>query len=231
MKTVGIVQPGKLGDLIICLPIAKFYSDNGYKVIWPVFKNFLPMFEEAVNYVNFLPVTNDVYECVPQAFNLLESNKVDKIIDIAATFPGSKCTEEYVKLGDGFGPEKFDEFKYRLANVPFKEKWNLQYKRNKEKEEEVFNLYVKEKKYDVVGIKHSRGQLNVQFLSKNQVIHINENHSIFHWRKVLEKAKCIALVDSAMANLVEQLNLDNKKIFLTKPGQPTPTLHNQWEIK
>ena len=100
-----------------------------------------------------------------------------------------------------------------------------------DKEQEVFNLYVKQEKYDVVGLKHSRGEANVQVLSKNQVININENHSIFYWRKILEGAENIVLVDSAMANFVEQLNLPNNKILVQKPGQPTPTIKNEWRIK
>jgi len=231
MKTIGILQPGRLGDLIICLPIANYYNSKGYYVHWPIFKQFVEMFKEAAPHINFIPVTDNVWNCISESINALNEVKVKKIIDIAATFPGSKCTDEYVKLGDGFGNEKFDEFKYRLAKVPFENKWELIYNRNFVKEQEIYNQYVKQDKFDLVGLKHSRGEVNVQILSKNQVIHINENHSIFYWRKLLEEAENIVLVDSAMANLVEQLNLSNKKIIIRKPGQPIPTIKNKWEIK
>ena len=110
-------------------------------------------------------------------------------------------------------------------------KWKLQYNRNLEKENEVYNLYVKEERYDVVSTKHSRGNLDVTFDSKNQIIALNEKHNIFHWVKVLENAQTIALVDSAPANLVEQLNISCKKIVLRKPGHPIPTFRNKWIIK
>lgn len=231
MKTIGIIQPGRLGDLIICLPIANYYNSKGYYVYWPIFKQFLEMFKEAAPHINFIPVTDNVWNCVSEAFNVLKEANVTKVLDLAATFPGSNCTDEYVTLGDGFGQEKFDEFKYRLAKVPFKNKWELTYNRNLDKEQEIYNQYVKQNKFDLVGLKHSKGEANVQVLSKNQVIHINESHSIFHWRKILEKADNIVLVDSAMANLVEQLNLPNKKIIIQKQGQPTPTIKNEWTIK
>ena len=231
MKKIGIIQPGRLGDLFICLPIAKYYSKKGYKVYWPVMVDYVNLAHFIADYAIFIPVTSDVYKCVDEARDALKYHKVYKVIDIAATFPGSTCTEEYVKLGDGFGEEKFDEFKYRLAKVPFKNKWDLQYTRDLDREQEVYDLYVKEKKYDVVGLKHSRGEANVQVLSKNQVIHINEKHRIVDWRKVLEGAEHIVLVDSAMANFVEQLNLPNKKTLVTKPGQPTPTFKNKWDIR
>ena len=231
MKSVGIIQPGRLGDIIICLPIAKYYADKGYNVFWPVPGNYVTMLKEVIDYATFVPVIQDVYKCVPEAYEYFNKNITDKLFDIAATFPGSKCTEEYVNLGDGFGPEKFDEFKYRKAEVPFNLKWKLEYNRNIKKENDIYNLYVKEQNYDIVSTKHSKGKLNVTFNSKNQIIELNENHNIFHWIKVLENAKTIAVVDSAPANLVEQLNISCKKIVLRKPGQPIPTFRNKWIIK
>ena len=122
MKRIGILQPGRLGDIIICLPIAKHYFDLGYKVIWPIFDILYPMCQPAIDYVTFLPVTNNVYECVKHSKVLLEENKVDYIFDIAATFPNSSCTEEYVILGDGLKELKFDKFKltaFRMWIIKF----------------------------------------------------------------------------------------------------------------
>lgn len=224
---IGIIQPGRLGDILICLPIAKFYHDQGHEVHWPIFHNYFEMLVEAVDYVHFTPTTNDVYACVFEArINLADC---DKLIDLAATFPGSTVTERYVAEGDGFGWEKFDEFKYKMADVPFKEKWNLQYKRDLKAEDEVFKLYVKEEKYDVYSLTHSRGKVNKTIESKHQLIELNENHSIFHWRKVFENAQSICLVDSAISNFVEQINTGNKKILIQKKDQPIATYKN-WKI-
>lgn len=231
MKTVGLLQPGKLGDLIICLPIAKHFYDSGCRVVWPVFYNYIDMFKEVVDYVEYHPVSNNVYNCINDARNVFKKNNVTNIFDIAATFPGSNITEEYVNAGDGMGKEKFDEFKYRKCGVPFNLKWQLQYNRNLTKEEQVFTDLVKQKNYDIVSVKHSRGQLPIKFESKNQIIEVNENYNIFHWRKILENASTIALVDSAMANFVEQININTKKILLRKPGHPVPTFLNNWIIK
>jgi len=227
---IGIIQPGRLGDIIICLPIAKHYHDLGYSVYWPIFENYVKMFNEAIDYVHFLPVTGDVYGCVHQAKGAFINYKVDKIIDLAATFPGSSVTERYVAEGDGFGWEKFDEFKYKMAEVPFKKKWDLQYKRNLKSEDDVYNLYVKSEKYDVFSLTHSRGRVNKTIQSKYQLIELNENHSIFHWRKVFEKAQNICLVDSAISNFVEQINTTNNKVLIQKNGQPIATYKNNWKI-
>lgn len=231
MNTVGIIQPGKLGDIIICLPIAKYYANQGKHVIWPIFHNFVSMFKEVIDYVTFIPVTNNVYECVAQSKQVLHNYNVINIFDIAATFPGSMCTDEYVKLGDGIGDTKFDLFKYNKCNVPFDNKWDLVYNRNIEKENEIINDLVKQPKYDVVSTKHSQGEIPILFESKYQIINVNENYNIFHWRKIIEQANCVALVDSALANFVEQCNITTNKILIQKPGHPVPTFKNKWIIK
>jgi hypothetical protein len=62
-----------------------------------------------------------------------------------------------------------------------------------------------------------------------QLIEMNENHSIFHWLKILENAKVLILVNSSVSNLVEMLNFTNKKILLPRPDGRLPTLKNKWQ--
>jgi hypothetical protein len=229
MKTIGLLQPGRLGDILICAPIAKYYYDRGYRVIWPIFENFYSMVSEAIDYTEFYPVTKNVYQSVTEARAILNDLNITNILDIAATFPGSECTNEYVNCGDGLGRETFDMFKYRKANVPFEEKWNFTYKRNYVEEERVFNLIVKQTPYDIVGTKFSGGDLILKFESKHTIINFTNDFSIFHWRKVFEEAKHIALVDSAMANFIEQINIPNKKTLIKLANRPAPTFRNSWK--
>ncbi len=231
MQKIGLLQPGRLGDIIICLPIAKYFYDKGHKIIWPIFHNYINDVAEVIDYVNFIPVTNNVYECVNEAKQIFNCYKDIKVFDIAATFPGSTCTDEYVRQGDGHGDVTFDKFKYNICNVPFEEKWNLSFKRVLEQEELVYKETVQNKDYNIMGLTHSRGRVNVVFESKYSNIEVNQNYNFFSWLKVLENAKNIILVDSAMANFVEQLNLPNKKILITKPNQPRPYFKNEWVIK
>lgn len=230
-KAIGIVQPGRLGDIIICLPIAKYYSEQGYRVVWPVFDYLVKMLVDRIDYVEFVAVTSNVYKCVEESKNILSKIDDVKIFDIAATFPDSNCTDEYVSLGDGFGEEKFDEFKYRKCEVPFSEKWKLHINWNEEMVDALYNSYVKSEKYVVVGLNHSKGKASIKIETDKQIVELNENHNIFDWIKILKHAAAIVLVDSAMANLVEQVNLPNKKILVAKPNQPTPTFKNAWTIK
>jgi len=50
-KILHLVQPGKIGDIVICLPIAKTYFDNGYEIKWYVNNQYAKLFD-YVDYVN-----------------------------------------------------------------------------------------------------------------------------------------------------------------------------------
>jgi len=54
-KTLGLIQSRGIGDIIIALPIAKYYHDRGVEVYWPIDARFLPSFQNAVDYVKFIP--------------------------------------------------------------------------------------------------------------------------------------------------------------------------------
>jgi hypothetical protein len=230
MKKIGFIQPGRLGDIIILLPAAKYFHDQGHKIFWPIFKNYISQFKDYISYVNFLPIESNIYTGVSDSYNALKEINVTETYDVAATFPGSVCTEDYVKAGDGL-KIPFDKYKYDRLKVPLEEKWKLQIKRNFKKEEELFNLYVKESEYCVCCLEHSGGRLNKQLDSNGiQMIEINTKHNIFDWIKILENAKVIALVESSISNLVEQLNMPNKKILFKKDDSRLPVLRNNWKI-
>jgi len=230
MKT-GIIQPGRLGDLIILLPAAKYLSTLGHQVYWPIFEKYVWMFEEVVDYVKFIPIYDNTYTAVKQSYNELNKISGIRIIDVAATFPESTSTDEYVKCGDGL-IEKFDAFKYRKLNVPLNEKWNLTINRNYKREDELYNILVTNEKYALINLKHSKGSANpILESSDGQIIHTTEDYNIFHWIKLIEKATTIVMVDSSMANLVEQLNIKTKKFLISKGDNRLPTLRNNWIIK
>ena len=56
-----LIQPGAFGDIFLCAPIAKYYSDAGYKVDWPVTKKFLPTLK-YFPYVNPILLSEDILD-------------------------------------------------------------------------------------------------------------------------------------------------------------------------
>jgi hypothetical protein len=126
----------------------------------------------------------------------------------------------------------FDTFKYKLANIDLNEKWNLQIKRNVERENKLYNEVVKQSEYVVVHFQGSdiRKEIKLENTANAQIIEIKPiTDCVFDWIKILENAKCLVLLDSVFSNLVEQLNMKNKKFFIKRRDFiNTPTLKNDW---
>lgn len=206
MRKLGIIQPGKIGDIIICLPIAKWYSDKGYKIIWPIDKKIINNFLGYIDYVEFIPIDFDCRLAHQVCFN----NFCSKVIDLSFTIPGANNfnTENYLNQ-DTY---TFDEFKYFLADVPFEEKWKLVITRNKDKENELFNLLVKQESYVTYVSKTSDGNRDdVKYNEDLQIITIDSlTESVFDWIKILENSTKQIIVDSCFVNLIEQLDISCK---------------------
>lgn len=233
-KILGILQPGRMGDIVISLPIAKYYFDMGYKVVWPLASPFIPFFTSAVDYVQFIPVRHsnmaDTANWHSEAENILNEFDCDVKLDLLFNMTNTdKASSEWKKSG-----LKFDEYRYTISNVPFEEKWNLQINRNLKRETELYNSIVKNEKYVVYqfnGAGFSRG-IKIENPNNYQLIEIKPiTNNPFDWLTVLEKSCSIIVIDSVFANIVEQLNMSNKKYFLLRsPDIMTPKLKNEWRI-
>ena len=126
MKRIGIIQPGKIGDIIILLPVAKHYNDMGFEVLWPIDKNIINNFIGYVDYVTFIPCE---FDC-EQARQICKEHECEEIVDVSFYIPGATTQNE-----EAFCYQNvltFDQMKYKLANVPFEKKWNLKINRNYE---------------------------------------------------------------------------------------------------
>lgn len=53
---IGIIQTRGIGDILIALPIAKYFHDNNNEVFWPIDEKFLPSFQEVAPWVNWIGV-------------------------------------------------------------------------------------------------------------------------------------------------------------------------------
>jgi hypothetical protein len=231
LNRLGIIQPGKVGDIIICLPIAKYYFDKGYEVIWPVDKNIIDNFIGYIDYVKFVPI--DYLHCGIAKKICIEQEWCNTIIDLSFCLPGSWEGRNTTLFQENTLP--FDQLKYQIAQVPFEEKWNLQYTSNQTNENFLYEKYYENlhtKQYIVAHWQGSDYQRKIQLENTNNmpIIEIKPiTKSVFDWTNILTKATALVLIDSCFANLVEQLNLTQKKIFLTRPS-PRPTLKHNWTI-
>jgi hypothetical protein len=217
VKRLGIIQPGKIGDIVICLPIANFYHKKGYEIIWPVDRNIINNFIGYVDYVKFVPCEFHCFD----AHKTCYAYNCNSIIDLAFTIPYANIfnSNNYLYNQSSYS---FDEFKYHIANVPFEEKWNLEITRNHKREQELFDT-INVHPYSLCQLSSSDYRRDIKLEDYYDIQHCipitNKTNSIFDWLYALEDARKHILIESCFSNLVDQLNIKvNEQILCLKHG-------------
>jgi hypothetical protein len=217
-KKLGIIQSRGLGDLVIALPIAGWYRDQGWEVYWPISSEFVESMAHAAPWVKWIPVPTDTgpfFYDVPM--ERLKNFKVDEIICLYQALTGHKFHEEKY-----FQYTKFDQYKYIKAGVPFKEKWNLAkcITRNAVRETALYDRLVTNENYVVTHLQGSNftGTYDESMIPKDwQVINIEEQTTcIWDWLKIIEGAQSLIMVDSVFANIVDQLGIGEDRYFIQR---------------
>jgi hypothetical protein len=237
---IGLVQTGKIGDIIIALPIAQHFIDQGHEVFWPIDERWFGFFKEAAPQVNFKPVQHKF--AIPDSIEyLLEYPKsivhhygCDKVYILYSNFYNVFTERDHLA-----NSLKFDEFKYAISGVPFQKKWTLSVVRNVVREAELISKLNIRGNYVVTHDTGSDAQEKVnielpeEIRDTCQVIPISQiSDSPFDWIPVFEGAKELFLIDSAPANLVEQLGIKTKKtLYLRSAVGFTPVYSNGWAFK
>jgi len=230
MKKLGIIQPGRIGDILICLPIALYYSKEGYSIVWPIDNRHLSMFRAAAPWVHWIPVTGSVsHVLVGAAKNICNSQHI-KYIALNSTAGIRDIPPRHHTI------VRFDELKYIKASVPFEWKWRLKSCLDL-KSITTKTLF---DKYDLDGEKYVLTHLDGStWRSDNPNIWQNWFHikikpvtsSIFDWLYIIQNAHKICCVDSCFANLIEGLQIETEKIFILRSDRwLTPTLKTGWTI-
>lgn len=243
MKKVIILQPGKLGDLVVSSPIIDFYNKNNFDVEWIVFDDFVDFFERIRNvktktfdykldisyYTNNKnrfgfgekEIFNKTSIFFEKAYEYVKKEKPDLFLDICWGFPGSS-RENNEKIFQFYKSNRnWIDMRYFLAKTPLKERWNFSWIRDEEKEDKLLNL-IKQfslKKYgsENFSIIHNYNKNEKKIRLENQIELIPiPGFQIYDWIKVLENAQQIACVDSSLCNFVEVVpSLKEKnKIYL-----------------
>ena len=206
-KKIGIIQPGRVGDILLVLPIAKWYYDRGWEVVWPVYKNYAEIFDRA-NYVK--PIIVKSWEGLyDKCKGLVEAESVDEVIDLAIGFGRSENDWLTSKLS-------FDEWKYREAKVPFHEKYRLEITRDPVKERQLVEELDLGRFTDGYVVTHSNSSFAEYDFNIPAAIEVEElgAYHLFDWLTVIEGARYIYCVDSAVANLIDLLDIGRERRYI-----------------
>jgi len=227
---IGLIQSRGLGDIIIALPIAKYFSDRGNEVLWPVHEDFVPSFRSAAPYVEFIPIKKDhLHSMYEIPLECLQSRGCERIIPLY-----SRLTHHDDIINKRFAASfRFDEYKYAVAGVPFREKWNLRIVRDREREERLFQEVSAGHDFVVCHLQGSsvRANLDVEAIARGRhVIEITgRTDNIFDWISVIERASLRIMIDSCFSNLTDQLQIPGPKIFIRRSEMAfTPVMLGEW---
>ncbi|MEO8650409.1 MAG: hypothetical protein ABI539_14690 [Acidobacteriota bacterium] len=234
-KRIGIVQTRGIGDLIMALPIADHFLEQGAEVFWPIDQKFVHMFQPIKPEINFLPVDGTADDgrdfFLNKPLQLINENKCDRTIILYSHLGGLNICDTRL-----FESVKFDEYKYAIAGVPFDRKWKLKYTRNMAREESLYeNLGIKG---DYVCVHEDGSDLKIPIpippdIQRDfQIIKVNDvTDSPFDWLLTFERASKLIMIDSCFSNLVEQMNLPNeKRLYLRSIINFTPVYKNGWRF-
>lgn len=192
-KKVLIYQPGKVGDIIICLPIAEHYHKLGWIVEWlcPI------KYHSLFNYINYVhPVVSKI-------------SNYDKVIDLSfGIITNTEVHRQWLKKRQGL--ESFVELKYQLAGVSLSESCNLNYIPNDNLEDSLYSDLGLDVINDYILV-HSGSDYGsaIDVHSDKVIVQFKpidgKNYQIFDWRKVIENASEIHCIDSSLVNFVDRL--------------------------
>lgn len=235
-RRIGIIQSRGLGDLIIALPIALHYKESGYdEILWPICEEFMSTMTRAAPWVTWIPLktTRDGSFFYHHAEKNLKYRSCEEIV----------CLYQFLsnmpELSDPdlFPILKFDQYKYAVAGVPFKNKQRLKecITRDPVAEDKVYGAVVKASKYIVVHDQGSDVRVDLDWSEAEaagyQVVKIREGvtDNAFDWLRVLEGAESLYLIDSCYSNLVDGLDMHRDKWFIRRSKMDlTPVLLSDW---
>ena len=235
-RRIGIIQSRGIGDLIIALPIALAYKEQGYdEILWPICEEFVAGMRKLAPWVTWIPLktTRDGSFFYYHAMANLKYRDCEQIV----------CLYQYLsnmpQLSDPdlFPILKFDQYKYAVAGVPFKNKQRLSecIVRDPVAEDRVYSAVVKQDKYIVVHDAGSDVRVAIDWSDAEQqgyqVVKITEGitDNIGDWLKVLEGAESLYLIDSCFANMVDGLDMHRDKWFIRRSKMDlTPVLLSDW---
>lgn len=218
-QKLGIIQSRGLGDIIIALPIARWYADRGHSIYWPVDQQWAEQLDAAASWVNWIPLPVDARGSYfyQTPWQLLTELGCDEILPLYQALTGHpEFSQE-----PWFQHTSFDQYKYIRAGVPFLEKWQLAraIQRDSAREQALYDQIVGTDCSPYVVTHLASSQQTVSFdpaiIPEGwRVINITQQGWLFDWLTIIESAEAVIMTDSSMANLVDQLQIAVDRYFI-----------------
>ena len=200
-----------LGDVFFCEPIARHLYNNGKnEILWPILDEFI-WIKEYIPYINFVKKSEFRFDYENTFFGHIDSNTIHVPLRFAnpifRNLHPHDYSDQYHTMLD----------KYRMMDLPENMWRTFTWVRNYEKENELYNLLVKNEKYILINNFWSDGVLNISFNEDGRdVIYMNRinGFSLLDWSKIIENADEIHTVSTSNLYIIESLMLKTDKVYL-----------------
>ena len=233
-KKLGIIQTRGLGDIIIALPIALNYHEQGYHVHWPVVDAWVEQLAAQAPWVKWIPITPDAgpfFYDIPR--ERLKNFGCDEIICLYQALTGHP---EFVNV-PWFQHTSFDQYKYQRAGLPFKDTLRLPecITRDPQREGQLYDRLIGDSSPPYVVTHLTSSEQTVRYDSQIipqgwLTINITDQGRIFDWLKIIEGAEVVIMTDSVFANLVDGMDIQGpERYFIPQHHiQLTATFLGAW---
>lgn len=215
--TVVINQFFGLGDILFIEPIYRHYHNRGFKVVAPVNPEHL-WIAEYIPYVEFVDVNTYPFD------KESPTQKEDGKMHVPLRFAHPLLRGYELHYGDDRAHWMPDKYEYLGLPV---ELWKtLSFKRNHEREKQLFDLIMGENKnieimdvgYNFVNDNFGGSFERVTINTKDSkpCVHMRkiEGFTMLDWGKVIENAQNIYTVETSIIYYIESLNTKSKERHL-----------------
>lgn len=230
-NSIYIYQHLGMGDHILCNAIVRTYAEKYNRI-------YLFVKPQNINNVAYMYRDNEKIKLISMGDmhvrQFINFNPQNNYLII-----GHQKLHEELKIN---GTLTFDEIFYKMANVPFEDKWNKFYfQRDIEKEKDTY--------YNKLGLKDNENfifmhddpkngrVINETYISKNDKIIKPIDYldiGVFDFLYTIEKAKEIHCMDSSFSCLIDTIQLRNDNLFMhsyvRKDNSPSPKFKLKWKI-
>ena len=203
MKICLIKQPAGIGDIFFCQKIARYMMHHGYQVVWPV----LPSISWVKDYIHdiYFPTTEEDFPGKD-----IYANGSGFVIEDGGSFISTATAD--LTHNDG----KIMSSKYSMLGMEYDD-WAkfFYFERNVDKENDLY--------YNILGLKdddefvfinnlYNTDIRDSNLISKDQFdlpvveLKIVDGFTLFDWCKVIEKAKKIYTINTAINYIIEVID-------------------------
>lgn len=197
-----------IGDVMFSISIARQWIAEGHTVIWGVMRQYVDDLNRAYPDITFVD-----YKTLPIDYNgqdehdqYLPDGNFYRVVPL-------RWSVEICKVAY----RDCMKSKYQMFGLDWQNwKDNAMFTRDREREQQLYDLVVKEKPYKVINrFFRSTNTGKVQIPAQGIEMPL-QGYSLFDWAKVLEEADEIHTVSTSIIYMLELLQLNAKKVYIYK---------------